>query len=434
MNNFLFMRRETRSSRPRKHPFRNKRSKVQRLRRAREREIKFKALLEQNAASVQAWLQKVSQGNSAIQDMLLTKTKEVLDPTEPNVNDLNYLSNFFMFDEPVEENMDDSVWKRMNSEYFENEGANYDSKSGNDSVTRSATHFLHNSSTNDLSYMNIQMNDKSTLRTDLQVHLSNIKKEADEDATFSNEDCYILHEKIPTIKVESDSKLSCHNEDKILSANLLHTINQENPSPLNKNHEISDLSNMSCTINSCTEYHSERNENRDDKCQFIKLEFQEVNCDKYTETFQEEIDLETMYHKTRADIMEDPTSYTVAALNDSTKWKGRVLDYSRTNREIMKEKRNARRLIIRNFLYHPQNPLLSMDICEKRELSAETSENLMAKDNDFKNMICTKKTCKKVHSSDLSHFQTTLDLDDEIFKTKHIFDPDFGRIRISDMR
>ncbi|GFY15711.1 uncharacterized protein TNCV_1283561 [Trichonephila clavipes] len=393
MNNFLFMRRETRSSRPRKHPFRNKRSKVQRLRRAKEREIKFKALLEQNTAFVQEWLQKVSQGNSAIQDMLFTKTKEVLDPIEQNVNDLNYFSNFFMFDEPVEENVDDSVQKRMNSE----------------------------------------LNDKSTLRTDSQVHLSHIKKEVDEDATFSNEDCYILHEKIPAIKVETDSQSFCHNEDKILSANSLHKINQENPSPLNKNHEISDSSNMSCTTNSCTEYHSERNENCDDKCQFIKLEFQEVNCDKYTDTFQEEIDLETMYHKTRADIMEDPTSYTVAALNDSTKWKGRVLDYSRTNREIMKEKRNARRLIIRNFLYHPQNPL-SMDIYEKSEMSAETSENLKGKDNDFKNVIHTKKTCKKVHKSDLSHFQTTIDLGDEIFKTKHLFDPDFGKIKISDMR
>ncbi|PRD21402.1 UNVERIFIED_CONTAM: hypothetical protein NCL1_51815 [Trichonephila clavipes] len=79
----------------------------------------------------------------------------------------------------------------------------------------------------------------------------------------------------------------------------------------------------------------------------------------------------------------------MAALNDSTKWKGRVLDYSRTNREIMKEKRNARRLIIRNFLYHPQNPL-SMDIYEKSEMSAETSENLKGKDNDFKNVIHTK--------------------------------------------
>ncbi|PRD21401.1 UNVERIFIED_CONTAM: hypothetical protein NCL1_51814 [Trichonephila clavipes] len=274
MNNFLFMRRETRSSRPRKHPFRNKRSKVQRLRRAKEREIKFKALLEQNTAFVQEWLQKVSQGNSAIQDMLFTKTKEVLDPIEQNVNDLNYFSNFFMFDEPVEENVDDSVKKRMNSE----------------------------------------LNDKSTLRTDSQVHLSHIKKEVDEDATFSNEDCYILHEKIPAIKVETDSQSFCHNEDKILSANSLHKINQENSSPLNKNHEISDSSNMSCTTNSCTEYHSERNENCDDKCQFIKLEFQEVNCDKYTDTFQEEIDLETMYHKTRADIMEDPTSYTVAEI------------------------------------------------------------------------------------------------------------------------
>ncbi|GFQ64851.1 uncharacterized protein TNCT_97421 [Trichonephila clavata] len=451
MNNFLFMRRESRSSRPRKHPFRNHRSKVQRLRRAREREKKFKALLEQNTAFVQAWLQNVSEGNSAIQDMLLTKTKEVLDPIEGHANDLNYFSNFFTLDESIEEtmgdtrqivcehefkNMDDSVQKRMNAEYFENEVVNYDSKSGNDSFTRNTTHFLHNSATNDSSCMNIQMNDKSTLRTDSLVHLSNIKKEVDEDNTFSNENCYMLHEKMPIIKVETDSQLSCHSEDKILSGNSLYTINQENTSPLNKNHEISGSSKISCTTNSCTEYHKERNENCDDKCQFIKLEFQEVNCDEYAETSQEETDLESMYCKTRADVREDPKrTYTVAALNNSTKWKGRVVDYSRTNREIMNEKRNARRLIIRNFLYHPRNPLLPMDIYEESELSGETSENQKAKDDDFKNNVtCTKKTCKKVQKCDLSHSQTTINLDEEIFKTKHLLDPDFGRIRICDLR
>ncbi|GFQ64847.1 uncharacterized protein TNCT_97391 [Trichonephila clavata] len=279
-------------------------------------------------------LQKVSKGNSAIQDMLLTKTEKVLYPIEQNVNDLSYYSNFFMFDEPIEKtisdtkqiehefkNMDDSVQKRMNSKYFENEIVNYDSKSGDDIFTRNATHFRHNSTKNDSSCMNIQMNDKSTLRTDSLVHLSNIKKEVDEDNTFSNENCYIWHEKMPIIKVETDSKSSCHSEDKILSAKSLCAINQENPSPLNKNHEISGSLKMSCTTNPSTEYHRERTENYDDKCQFIKLEFQEVNCDEYAETSQEETDLKSMYCKTRADVREDPKrTYTVAGSDTDSEY------------------------------------------------------------------------------------------------------------------
>ncbi|GFQ64845.1 uncharacterized protein TNCT_97381 [Trichonephila clavata] len=439
MDNLLFeeCKKRCSSSRPRKHPAFNKSSKMQRLRRVRERLV---GLLEQRYSE---WQQKYSQRNSAIQNMPATKIKELLDPTEFQMDDINHFADFLIFDEPVEEimndmvryvehqfiNMDDSVQKRESSECFENEAADYDS--------------LHNSVTNDLSFVNKQMNDISTLKSNSQAFLPYIKEEIDEVVTFSDESYNILHGEIKietSIKIETDSQSSFRSEDEIVSVNSLRMIDQGNTSPLNKNNEISGPSNVSCTTNCSTECHAERNENYDGKCQFIKLEFQEVNCNEGEKNCQQETSSESMYHKTEVPVRKN-RKRIFPALNVSPKWKDdRITDYSRTNRDILNEKLDAKKCVTSNFSRLSQNPVISRDVSEENQTSVKTKslkKNKLKKKhirNNLKNKsICIEADCK-IMQENVSVSPTKINLDEESYETRHIFDPDFGKIKISDIR
>ncbi|GFY15690.1 uncharacterized protein TNCV_1283351 [Trichonephila clavipes] len=379
MDNLLFDESKKKYSRcrRRKHPGFNKGSKMQRIRRVRERLV---GLLEQKYAE---WQQKYSQRNSGIQNVPVTKIKKILDPIECNMDDINSFADFLMFDEPVREimnsmvkyvesqfiEMDGTVQKREYSECSENEAANYD--------------FLHNSATKDLSCMN-----------DSQAFLPYIKKEVDEDATFSDESYNILHGEIKletSVKIETDSQSSFHSEDEILSVNSLQLIDQENTSPLNKNHEISDSSNVSCTTNCSTEY-AEKNENCDGKSQFIKLEFQEVNCYEGEKNCDQETDLESMYHKTSS-LVKKKRKIFFPALHVSPKWKtDRVTDYSRANRDISNEKLAVNECVTSNFSHLSQNPVISRDVSEENQTSGKT-KRLKKKDKLKKKR--TKESLKK---------------------------------------
>ncbi|GFY51457.1 uncharacterized protein TNIN_460071 [Trichonephila inaurata madagascariensis] len=268
---------------------------------------------------------------------------------------------------------------------------------------------------------------------DSQAFLPYIKTEIDEDATFSDESYNILHREI---KIETDSQSSFHCEDEILSVNSLQMIDQENTSPLNRNHEIPGSSNVSCTTNCSTEYHAEKNENCDGKSLFIKLEFQEVNCNEGEKTRQQETDLESIYHKT-SPLVRKKKKRIFPVLNVSPKWKAdRITDYSRANRDISNEK-----LAVNECSHLSQNPVISRDVSEENQTAVKTKK-LKKKDklkkkrkkNLKKKSICIKAAdCGNIEEN-VPVSPTKINLDEESYETRHIFDPDFGKIKISDVR
>ncbi|GFU25920.1 uncharacterized protein NPIL_102851 [Nephila pilipes] len=434
------------ASRQLKHPYQNCRSASQRLRRAKEREIKMKTLLKQIVAVCKY---KHSQESSALQEMSAKKTKELPGSIELNASDLNHLSDFLTYDKPVEEimndlikcieyqlkNGNDNVQQIRNSESIPNQTAKY-VNSGGDSIALSTIHSLYNSATNNISYINKQLNDESALKVNPQVFLSNVKHEVnerEENATFLSESCYTSHLETSSVRMRTDSEIYFLNGNEVLSINPLHVTDEENICPLNKNCEVSNSvipSNMCCITSSCTELHAERNDNNDDNLLFVKLEFQEDNDNEYEKIFQQEMNLESMHHKTKTHVKEEPKkTYTVAALNGSPKWKGHIVDYCRTNREISDEKFDVNKLTTHNFSHPSKNPIITSDDYEESQMSVKTTRN-----NLKNNRICSKKNCRNIRKTGVSNSKAAINMDGEIYKTSYIFDPEFGKITISNTR
>ncbi|GFY51456.1 hypothetical protein TNIN_460061, partial [Trichonephila inaurata madagascariensis] len=65
--------------------------------------------------------QKYSQRNSGIQNVPVTKIKELLDPIECNMDGINSFADFLMFDEPVEEIMNGMI-KYVESQFIKMDG------------------------------------------------------------------------------------------------------------------------------------------------------------------------------------------------------------------------------------------------------------------------------------------------------------------------